>query len=115
MSKRLIAASLALGIMLVFSGVSFAGDAFKATGEVVEMNCYKNRNASGEGHASCAKKCLGDGAAMGLLLEDGSIVEIEKTDDAVYKAAIDLAGKQAAVTGTKGDDGKVSLNSVQGA
>jgi hypothetical protein len=69
------------------------------------MHCYKKNQATGEGHAGCAKKCLGgaDGK-MGLLLKDGTIVELVAGEDkAAYQALVDLAGKQAKVTGMNKD------------
>ena len=113
MTKRLFILTLAIGLTLSFSGIAFASD-FAGTGEIVELGCYKSQNATGEGHAACAKKCLSGGKAMGLLLEDGSIVELAKGDETVYESAIELAGKQAKVTGSKAD-GKVTIASVAAA
>lgn len=96
-----LSALMAAVALVAGAGVVFAGD-FSATGEVVELGCYKSRNASGEGHAACAKKCLLDGKEMGLLQEDGTIVKLQKGDDeAPYNTLIELAGKQAMVKGSE--------------
>ena len=113
MTKRLFVLTLAVGLTLSFSGIALAGD-FSGTGEIVEMGCYKKQNSTGAGHAGCAKKCLNEGAAMGLLLEDGTIVELAKGDEDAYKAAIDLAGMQAKVMGSE-SDGKVTIASIAAA
>jgi len=101
---------LILAVLLIgASGVAFALDTWTGTGEIVEMGCHKKNGAKGEGHAACAKKCLTGGAEMGLLQEDGTIVKlIAGEDKAAYTALIDLAGKQAKVTGVN-DEGVVEV------
>ena len=41
------------------------------TGEVVDMACYIDHNATGEKHADCAKKCITSGLPVGLKADDG--------------------------------------------
>jgi hypothetical protein len=36
------------------------------TGEVLDMMCYIDHGASGEKHASCAKKCIEGGGPVGI-------------------------------------------------
>ena len=43
----------------------------KITGEVVDMACYIDHNATGEKHADCAKKCITSGLPVGLKTDDG--------------------------------------------
>jgi hypothetical protein len=43
----------------------------KITGEVVDMACYIDHNATGEKHADCAKKCITSGLPVGLKADDG--------------------------------------------
>ena len=59
------------------AGMVLADAEWSGTGEIIELGCYKSQNASGEGHAACAKKCLSDGKEMGLLKADGSIVAMQ--------------------------------------
>jgi hypothetical protein len=93
------------------SGIAVALDAWTGQGEIVEIGCYKKQQAKGEGHAACAKKCLGGGAEMGLLQEDGTVIKLVAGDDkAPYNALIELAGKQAKVTG-ENKDGVVTVAS----
>jgi len=105
MSKRVLIVALVLTLTSGLAGIVFALDQWSGQGEVVEMGCYKKNNATGPGHAACARKCLTGGAQMGLLLEDGTIVKlVAGEDEAPYKSLINLAGKQASVSGSQGDD-----------
>jgi hypothetical protein len=103
MRKRI--AFLTLAVLLIGAGgVAFALDQWTGQGEVVEIGCYKKNGATGEGHAGCAKKCLNGGAEMGLLMSDGTLVKLVAGEDkAPYQALIELAGKQAKVTGANAD------------
>ena len=101
--KRLSAFMAVLALVLG-AGIAFADGSWSGSGEIVELGCYKSRNATGADHAACAKKCLSDGKAMGLLQEDGSIINLTKgSDEAAYSVLIDLAGKMAKVEGTEAD------------
>ena len=48
-----------------------AGETKKISGEVVDMACYVDHNATGEKHADCAKKCITAGLPVGLKADDG--------------------------------------------
>ena len=43
-----------------------SGETKKITGEVVDMACYIDHNATGEKHADCTKKCITSGLPVGL-------------------------------------------------
>jgi hypothetical protein len=43
----------------------------KITGEVVDMACYLDHNATGDKHADCATKCIASGLPVGLKGDDG--------------------------------------------
>ena len=45
-------------------------------GEVVDLTCYTSRGLSGEGHKSCAIRCLTRGAPAGLVDQNGNIFVI---------------------------------------
>lgn len=110
MTKKILATAAVL--VLVLGGTAFAGAEWSGQGEVVEMGCYK-KGQSGEGHAACAKKCLGGGAEMGLLDADGNVTKLKAGDDkAAYDALIELAGKQAKVSGMA-TDGVVTVAASQ--
>ena len=48
-----------------------AGETKKITGEVIDMACYIDHNATGEKHADCAKKCIESGLPVGIKSDDG--------------------------------------------
>ena len=50
-----------------------SGEITKITGEVVDMACYIDHNATGEKHADCAKKCITSNLPVGLKTDDGKI------------------------------------------
>jgi type 1 fimbria pilin len=41
------------------------------TGEVLDMACYVDHGAKGEGHAKCARTCIESGLPVGIKGEDG--------------------------------------------
>jgi hypothetical protein len=48
-----------------------SGETKKVTGEVLDMACYVDHNATGEKHADCAKKCIASGLPVGIKGDDG--------------------------------------------
>jgi hypothetical protein len=48
-----------------------SGETKKITGEVLDMACYIDHNATGEGHTDCAKKCIESGLPVGIKGDDG--------------------------------------------
>ena len=48
-----------------------SGETKKIRGEVVDMACYLDHNATGQKHADCAKKCITSGLPVGLKADDG--------------------------------------------
>ena len=48
-----------------------SGETKKITGEVIDMACYIDHNATGEKHADCAKKCITSGLPVGIKGDDG--------------------------------------------
>ena len=61
-----------------FLGLAFAhhstaaDDVSTKTGEVVDLACYIDHGASGEGHSACAKKCISSGLPVGLKTAEGT-------------------------------------------
>jgi len=72
------------------------------TGEVLDMHCYMSMDAHGDGHKSCAAKCIQGGSPMGVLTSDGKVyllLEDDAKKDA-FDEAKKHAGEQVTVTGT---------------
>ncbi|MBI2362393.1 MAG: hypothetical protein HYV15_03300 [Elusimicrobia bacterium] len=87
-----------------------AGDEVTLSGEVVDLACYMAHEGKGEKHAKCAKSCLLGGAPAGILASDGTVTLLVEDHNAKkpYKAALELAGQQASVTGKKYTRGGLS-------
>ena len=45
-------------------------------GEVIDLSCFTSRGAIGEGHKSCAARCLASGIPAGILDKDGNVFVI---------------------------------------
>ena len=48
-----------------------SGETKKISGEVIDIACYIDHNATGEKHADCAKKCITSGLPVGIKADDG--------------------------------------------
>jgi hypothetical protein len=48
-----------------------SGETKKISGEVIDMACYIDHNATGDKHAACAKKCITSGLPVGLKADVG--------------------------------------------
>src|SRR5512140_28170 len=70
--KSLLAAlALGAGLALVQVGTGAeekaGGDTQSIKGEIVDLMCYLDHGAKGEGHKGCAQKCIKAGGPVGLL------------------------------------------------
>ncbi len=68
-------------------------------GEVVDMACYLDHNATGEKHADCAKKCISMGLPVGIKAEDGKTYLIIGEHKPINNQLADLAAKTIIVRG----------------
>jgi hypothetical protein len=50
-----------------------SGSEITVTGEVLDMACYLDHGAHGDGHAACAEKCISSGLPVGLKTTDGTV------------------------------------------
>lgn len=111
----LLPLSIAVALALGFGGASLAGEKGTWTGEVVDISCYKSRDAHGPDHAECAARCVKNGQPMGLLTDDGTLVLLKAAaDDAPYEALKNLAGKAATVTGSLAEKDGMKVVTVTG-
>jgi hypothetical protein len=46
-------------------------DEVTVKGEILDMACYVDHNATGEKHADCAEKCISSGLPVGIRGKDG--------------------------------------------
>ncbi len=113
---------LSLCIVVLVAGLGLAAAATADshegtwTGEVMDLACYVAKGAKGADHAGCAKACVKGGQPMGLLTGDGTLVLLaaDHNDGAPYEALKELAGSQAAVSGTLAERDGMKVVTVTG-
>jgi hypothetical protein len=76
-----------------------AGETKKITGEVVDVACYIDHNATGEKHIDCAKKCIASGLPVGLKTDDGKTYLIIGEHKPLNSELVQYAGKKITVAG----------------
>ena len=103
---KLMTKSAILVCCVLLSFSSFAQDE-TVTGEIVDLSCYVANGAKGDGHAQCAKSCLGSGKPMGLLTEKGDVILLVPGSQS--ELLISLAGQQAEVKGKKSARGGMTM------
>lgn len=68
-------------------------------GEVLDMACYIDHNATGEKHADCAKKCITMGLPVGLKADDGKTYLLIGEHKPLNSELAEYAGKSITVKG----------------
>jgi hypothetical protein len=69
------------------------------TGEVVDMACYIDHNATGEKHAECAKTCIESGLPVGIKGKDGKTYLLIGEHKPMNKELAAYAAKTVTVKG----------------
>lgn len=87
-------------------------------GEVVDLSCYMDHGAHGDGHKKCAESCIKKGLPAGLLTSDGQLyLLVENHSEAKSYAKLSgYAAENVAVTGTVFDKNgmkAISVNEVK--
>jgi hypothetical protein len=75
------------------------GETKKITGEVIDMACYVDHNATGEKHADCAKKCIASGLPVGLKADDGKTYLLIGEHKPLNSELAEYAAKKITVEG----------------
>lgn len=70
-------------------------------GEILDMSCYMDHDATGESHKKCAQGCLDKGLPAGIMAENGQVYLLLEDHDAsgAYKTALKHAAENISVTG----------------
>jgi hypothetical protein len=76
-----------------------SGETKRVTGEVIDMACYIDHNATGEKHAACAKKCITSGLPVGLKADDGKTYLLIGEHKPLNGELAQYAAKKIAVEG----------------
>lgn len=104
--KKLLLICLALCVMFLYVGVTFAADTSTVNGWVSDSKCgAKGANA---GAAECTKKCLAAGAKVVVVTDsDQKVLTVDNPD-----ALTGHEGHHVAVTGTVNGD-SIHVDSVK--
>ena len=78
------------------------------TGEIVDMMCYVDHNATGTGHAECAQTCIKNGGPVGIV-SDGKAYVVVGAHKPMNDELAPLAGKTVTLKGKLTSNGGVSL------
>jgi hypothetical protein len=76
-----------------------AGEEVSVTGEVVDIVCYIDHEATGSKHAECAEKCIKMGLPVGIKAEDGKTYLLIGEHKPINSELAGLAAKQITVKG----------------
>src|SRR6266699_5637929 len=78
------------------------------TGEVVDLMCYVDHNASGDKHAACASKCIKQGGPVGIASE-GKTYLIVGDHKPMNDQLAEYAGKTITVKGKIAERDGISM------
>ncbi len=78
------------------------------TGEIVDLMCYIDHNATGEKHASCGEKCIKGGGPVGILSE-GKAYLVVGAHKPMNDELAPLAGKTVTLKGKMASNGGMSM------
>jgi hypothetical protein len=84
------------------------GDAKTITGEVVDMMCYVDHNATGDKHGSCAAKCIKSGGPVGIV-SDGKAYLVVGDHKPMNDQLAEHAGKTITLKGKLAERGGVHM------
>src|SRR5436309_15115703 len=78
------------------------------TGEVVDMMCYVDHNATGDKHAGCAAKCIKGNGPVGIV-SDGKAYLIVGDHKPMNDALAEFAGKTITIRGKMAERGGIGM------
>jgi hypothetical protein len=78
------------------------------TGEIVDMMCYVDHNATGAKHADCGEKCIKNGGPVGIV-SDGKAYLVVGAHKPMNDELAPLAGKTVTLKGKLANNGGVSM------
>ncbi len=78
-------------------------------GEVLDMACYIDHNATGEKHTDCAKKCINSGLPVGIKSDDGKTYLLIGEHKPLNSELAEYAGKSIAVKGKLSSRDRINM------
>ncbi len=85
-----------------------AGASKTVTGEVVDLMCYIDHNATGDKHAACASKCIKGGGPVGIV-SDGKSYLLVGEHKPMNDELAEFAGKTITVKGKLAERGGMTM------
>ena len=76
-----------------------ASENITVKGEIVDMACYIDHNATGEKHAQCARTCIESGLPVGIKGENGKTYLLIGEHKPINKELVQYAAKTITVRG----------------
>ncbi len=80
----------------------------EVTGEIVDIMCYVDHNATGAKHAECGEKCIKNGGPVGIL-SDGKAYLVVGAHKPMNDELAPLAGKTVTLKGKMASNGGISM------
>lgn len=87
---------------------SDAAGSKELTGEIVDMMCYVDHNATGTKHAECGTKCIKNGGPV-WIVSDGKAYLVVGAHKPMNDELAPLAGKTVTLKGKLANNGGVSM------
>ncbi len=89
------------------------GASKEVTGEVVDLMCYVDHNATGDKHAACASKCIKGGGPVGIV-ENGKAYLVVGEHKPINDQLAEFAGKTVTLKGKLAErDGMAMLENAE--
>jgi|ERR1051325_2955710 hypothetical protein len=107
-SVAVIASPLALRAEEPAKDKAETGSEKTLTGEIVDLMCYADHNAMGEGHAGCAATCIKHGGPVGIL-SDGKAYLVVGDHKPMNDQLSEYAGKTITLKGKLASKGGISM------
>jgi hypothetical protein len=80
----------------------------EVTGEVIDMMCYVDHNATGDKHAGCAAKCIKNNGPVGIV-ENGKAYLVVGEHKPMNADLAEYAGKTITVKGKVAERGGIAM------
>ena len=80
----------------------------EVTGEVVDMMCYVDHNATGDKHSACGAKCIKGGGPVGIV-ENGKAYLVVGEHKPINQQLADSCGKTITLKGKLAERGGIAM------
>lgn len=81
----------------------------EVTGEVVDLMCYVDHNATGDKHSACGNKCIKGGGPVGIVGSDGKAYLVVGEHKPINDQLADSCGKTITLKGKMAERGGIAM------